>query len=237
MRARSERQTNPLAGKPLGSLTFLLEQDERNRRWTRLAIVAAVLVHAGAFLVHWPALAQTSAQEDQPVRVFVVRQVRFSPPEPRPEPPPQPPISVPVPDPTPFDPEPLRTFDDEPRLDIPYDDLVVPVDTLGPPPAPDPPPPLVVEVGRDITPPRRIHFVRPTYTEAARHTRLEGAVILELIIDKSGRVESITVLRGLGLGLTESAIAAARQWRFEPSLYGGRPVSVIYRLTVNFAVH
>ena len=105
------------------------------------------------------------------------------------------------------------------------------------PPAPDPPPPLVVEVGRDITPPRRIHFVRPTYTEAARHTRLEGAVILELIIDKSGRVESITVLRGLGLGLTESAIAAARQWRFEPSLYGGRPVSVIYRLTVNFAVH
>jgi periplasmic protein TonB len=236
MRDHGPDRSDPLAGKPLGSLTFLLEGEARSRRWTRLGIAAAVLVHGMAFFVHWPAMAQSSAQPDEKPPIFVVQLPVFSPPEPRPEPPPEPPIRVAVPDPTPFDPEPLRTFDDQPTLDIPYDPMVVPVDTLDPPPAPEPPPPLVVEVGRDITPPRRIHFVRPAYTEPARRTLTQGPVILELVIDEQGRVADVTVLRGLPLGLTESAVDAARQWRFEPSLYGGRPVSVIYRLTVTFSL-
>jgi len=47
-------------------------------------------------------------------------------------------------------------------------------------------------------------------------------------------VESIEVLSGLGLGLTEAAVKAARQWVFEPSTYNGRPTSVQYILTVRF---
>lgn len=232
----TRRSSDPLAGRPLGSLTFLLEQDVRQRRWTRLGIAAAVLVHGIAFVIQWPALAQTAAAADHKVRVFKVQPVRFTPPEPRPEPPPRPPRRVAVPDQTPFDPEPLRTFDDEPQLDIPWDDTVVPVVDIEPPPLPEPPAPLVVEVGRDITPPKRIHFVRPIYTEVARHAKLQGAVVLELVIDEHGEVADVAVLRGLRLGLTESAVAAASQWRFEPSLYGGRPVSVIYRLTVTFSL-
>jgi len=62
---------------------------------------------------------------------------------------------------------------------------------------------------------------------------MEGEVRLELRIDRDGIPRRIRVLRG-SPELSESAIAAAEQWRFEPASLDGRAVAFDYRLTVNF---
>jgi protein TonB len=59
-------------------------------------------------------------------------------------------------------------------------------------------------------------------------------VVLECTIGKDGRVIRVKVLRGLPLGLTESAEDAVRKWRFKASTLNGKPVEVLYILTVRF---
>jgi protein TonB len=92
--------------------------------------------------------------------------------------------------------------------------------------------PVILRAG--ITPPQVIHRVLPAYTEPARRARTEGMVILEAIIDTSGRVTAVRVLRSLPFGLEQSAVEAVRQWRYRPALLNGRPQSVYFTLTVHF---
>lgn len=89
-------------------------------------------------------------------------------------------------------------------------------------------------VGGDVTPPRAILKAPPQYTEEARKDRLQGVVIVQAIIDETGAVTDVKALKGLPLGLTEAAIEAIRQWRFEPARLDGKPVAVYYNLTINF---
>lgn len=92
--------------------------------------------------------------------------------------------------------------------------------------------PIILRAG--ITPPQVIHRVLPAYTELARRARTEGMVILEAIIDASGRVTAVRVLRSLPFGLEQSAVEAVRQWRYRPALLNGKPQSVYFTLTVHF---
>ena len=72
------------------------------------------------------------------------------------------------------------------------------------------------------------------YTEVARKARVEGLVIVETIIDRNGNVTDVRVLKGLPMGLDQSAIDAVRRWKFKPGSLNGQPVPVIFTLTVNF---
>ena len=65
---------------------------------------------------------------------------------------------------------------------------------------------------------------RPVYSEEGRRLRVEGEVQIEMIFEASGSLEVVRVIRGLGRGLDESAIGAARGIRFRPAQRGGRPV-------------
>ena len=92
----------------------------------------------------------------------------------------------------------------------------------------------VKTVDGEVTAPRAIQKAPPKYTEEARKERIQGVVVLRLVIDETGAVSDVEVLKGLPLGLTETAIAAVEQWRFEPATYQGEPVSVLYNITINF---
>ena len=59
-------------------------------------------------------------------------------------------------------------------------------------------------------------------------------VIVEAIIDKTGHVDRVRVIKGLPMGLSEEAERAVRQWHFKPGTLNGEPVDVIFNLTVNF---
>ena len=64
----------------------------------------------------------------------------------------------------------------------------------------------------------------PAYTEEARGLKLEGEVLLEVLFSASGQLHVNRVVRGLGHGLDENAIAAANKMRFKPALRNGTPV-------------
>jgi TonB family protein len=86
-----------------------------------------------------------------------------------------------------------------------------------------------------ISPPRLIKQVDPIYPEIARQSRIEGIVILEIMTDMYGRVQSAKVLRSIPL-LDQAAIDAVRQWIYEPLLVDGKPRACIFTATVNFTI-
>jgi TonB family protein len=67
------------------------------------------------------------------------------------------------------------------------------------------------------------------YTEAARTAGIEGVVVLDLIVDETGRAREITVVEGLDHGLTQAAIEALSACRFTPGERGGQRVPVRVR--------
>jgi TonB family protein len=65
---------------------------------------------------------------------------------------------------------------------------------------------------------------QPAYTDEARSLKLEGEVLLEVMFSANGTLHVNRVVRGLGHGLDEAAIAAANKMRFKPALRMGQPV-------------
>lgn len=82
--------------------------------------------------------------------------------------------------------------------------------------------------------PEVIHKVEAEYTVEARQERIQGVVILRLQIDEAGNVTGAEVLKGLPLGLSEAAVAAASQWRFDPATRNGAPVPAQRNVVIEF---
>jgi protein TonB len=113
---------------------------------------------------------------------------------------------------------------------------IIPSGILPPPP---PPPPAVVRepirVGGAITAPALVSRVEPVYPPLAASAHVQGVVILEAVVDREGRVESVKVLRSIPL-LDDAATAAVRQWRYSPLLLNGRPERFVLTVTVSFSL-
>lgn len=80
----------------------------------------------------------------------------------------------------------------------------------------------------------RIKAPMPQLPPLARKARLQGIVILEVIIDPSGTVIDSRVLRDIGLGCGEAARATVLAWKFRPARLDGQPISVYQTVTVRF---
>lgn len=83
--------------------------------------------------------------------------------------------------------------------------------------------------------PKALSRPMPAYTEDARAASVSGKVRVEITVDERGRVVSVRVLEGLGHGLDEAAIAAARAMTFEPARRCGKPTTATFRVGFNFA--
>ena len=92
-----------------------------------------------------------------------------------------------------------------------------------------------VRPGGDLQPPTKVRQVAPAYPELARHARVQGVVVLECVIDPSGRVADVKVLRGHPL-LESAAADAVRQWLYTPTRLNGVPVAVLLTVTVRFTL-
>ncbi len=121
-----------------------------------------------------------------------------------------------------------------------------------PPPAPSPPAPppprmkaasvqseeVIYSIGNSIRPPVAIHQPIPAYTPEAKEAKIEGTVILQVVIRKDGIVGDVKVLRGLGHGLDEAAVnAVTREWRFRPGTLDGQPVNVRANVEISFRLY
>jgi TonB family protein len=88
--------------------------------------------------------------------------------------------------------------------------------------------------GGPVTRPQIIAQTRPEYTVEARKARLQGTVILEVMIDREGCIQQARVLKGLPMGLDQAALDAVKQWVFLPARLDSKPVAVFYVLTTSF---
>jgi len=93
-----------------------------------------------------------------------------------------------------------------------------------------------VHVEGDIVPPQPIHKVSPVYPEDARKDKAEGTVILEAVIDTTGAVKNVKILQTPRDDFGKAAADAVRQWVFEPATLEGKPVEVIFTMTIRFAL-
>jgi|GEM_PF-3574312 len=92
-----------------------------------------------------------------------------------------------------------------------------------------------VRVESSMIQPKLIKHVEPEYPAVAQTARVEGIVILEATIDKTGQVVETKILRSIPL-LDDAAVAAVKQWRYEPYMLNGAPVKFITTVTVRFSL-
>jgi periplasmic protein TonB len=77
--------------------------------------------------------------------------------------------------------------------------------------------------------------VSPSYPLLAKQMKVQGAVVLEALISKTGSIQDIQILSGPAI-LSAAAREAVKQWHFKPYYQGGRPVETEARITVNFTI-
>ena len=102
--------------------------------------------------------------------------------------------------------------------------------------APPPPPegPRVKFIPYD-DPPQPLSSIRPVYPEIAQEAGIEGTVVVQVFVDKKGRVQDTLILKGIpNTGLDEAAVTAIKKTRFRPAKQRERAVGVWISIPVNF---
>lgn len=91
--------------------------------------------------------------------------------------------------------------------------------------------------GSGVVLPTLLKQVRPNYTTEALRLRIQGTVILEVVVGRDGIPLAIRITRSLDPGgLDEEAIASVREWRFTPGRVADVPVDVLVTIQVDFRV-
>ena len=102
--------------------------------------------------------------------------------------------------------------------------------------APPPPPegPRVKFIPYD-DPPQPLSSIKPVYPEIAQEAGIEGTVVVQVFVDKKGRVQDTLILKGIpNTGLDEAAVTAIKKTRFRPARQRERAVGVWISIPVNF---
>jgi protein TonB len=107
------------------------------------------------------------------------------------------------------------------------------------PPRPSPPPPPAQPVRQfrasSLLQGSIIRKVQPIYPVLAKNAHIQGAVVLEALISKSGRIENLQLVSGHPM-LVPATIEAVRQWQYKPYILNGEAIEVETQITVNFTL-
>jgi len=79
-----------------------------------------------------------------------------------------------------------------------------------------------------------IHSVNPVYPPEGLPQKLHGPVVLQALIARDGSVEDLKIVRGYFV-LGRAAIAAVKQWRFQPFTINGHAASTQTVITITFS--
>jgi periplasmic protein TonB len=75
----------------------------------------------------------------------------------------------------------------------------------------------------------------PQYTDEAREAKIQGRVLLQVLVGADGRASQVRIVQGIGLGLDERAAQAVHAWKFIPAYDGThRPVATWVTVEANF---
>lgn len=91
-----------------------------------------------------------------------------------------------------------------------------------------------VKMGPGVTPPKLLQKSDPAYTKEASNAKIEGTVLLSVVVGTDGVARDVTVKRSLDPGLDDKAVAAVQNWKFQPGTKNGEAVDVMATIEVNF---
>ena len=91
--------------------------------------------------------------------------------------------------------------------------------------------------GNMVSPPEVLFYTDPFYTRTARENKVEGTVTIEGAFDVNGCMKVVRIIKPIGSGLDEKAIAAVRSWRFTPAKRNGEePVEAHAQIDIDFSL-
>jgi TonB family protein len=90
------------------------------------------------------------------------------------------------------------------------------------------------KVGNGVAAPALLHKIEPDYSVEARAAKVQGTVVLFVVIGTDGRASDVQLRKGVGYGLDEQALDAITQWTFKPGMRDGMAVPVQASIEVNF---
>jgi TonB family protein len=93
-----------------------------------------------------------------------------------------------------------------------------------------------LRIGGAIKPPKLLHAKEPEFNEAARALKYSGEVLINLWLYPDGTVSHLSLVRALGVGLDERALAAVQKYTFSPATMNDVPVLVELNVEVNFQI-
>ena len=93
----------------------------------------------------------------------------------------------------------------------------------------------VYQPGKDVKPPKLIHYVEPQFSPSSKEAFVEGTVKISTVVTQNGIPTDLKIISGLNSKEDETAIEALKQWRFQPGSKSGQPVKV--RVTVEVEFH
>ena len=88
-----------------------------------------------------------------------------------------------------------------------------------------------------LTPPKVQHMVQPKYTSDAMRAKIQGQVVVQILVETDGAVSNARIIEGLAPDLDEQALLAVKQWRFDPGMIDGRAVRVACFAILEFRLH
>jgi TonB family protein len=116
------------------------------------------------------------------------------------------------------------------RIALGFGAIMIAIALLGPAAAQNTP----YKVGGDVSSPRLLEKVDPVYPADAKDEKVEGTVLLKVVILPGGVAGEISVEKSLDPRLDDAAISAVRQWKFAPGMLKGEPVAVQAAIEINF---
>jgi TonB family protein len=102
-----------------------------------------------------------------------------------------------------------------------------------PPQAEQAPKPLRLRISSSVAEGLKIKDKSPRYPDEARQERIQGDVLLQVVIDTQGNIVKIKVVQGDSV-LVAAALDAVKQWKYKPYILNGNPVEVETTIRIQF---
>lgn len=92
----------------------------------------------------------------------------------------------------------------------------------------------VYTMAEGVASPKVLYKEDPQYSEEARAAKVDGTVLLSVVVGTDGLAHDISIVKGVGSGLDQKAIEAVAKWHFQPGTLNGEPVAVRASIEINF---
>jgi general secretion pathway protein A len=100
---------------------------------------------------------------------------------------------------------------------------------------PGPTPPQT-DLGISLQPPKLVSSPRPTYPSLARTGNVQGVVMIDAVVNETGKVTDMKMISGNPV-LKQAAMDALRTWKYEPARLNGQPTAAHVQVRINFSLH